>query len=75
MLELLQRLESLYVHDPARKQSSILPKILLILTENKIPITVEYQYIYRYIFSPIAFIKTYQSQYRSKESIRFTQCL
>ena len=41
----------------------------LILTENKIPITVK---ISIYFLSPIVF-KTYQSQYRSKYSIRFTQ--
>ena len=43
----------------------------LILTENKIPITVK---ISIYFLSSIAF-KTYQSQYRSKYSIRFTQRL
>ena len=41
----------------------------LILTENKIPITVR---ISIYFLSPIAF-KTYQRSYRSKYSIRFTQ--
>ena len=43
----------------------------LTLTENKIPITVK---IPMYFLSSIAF-KTYQSQYRSKYSIRFTQRL
>ena len=37
MLELLQKFESLHVHDTARQQSSI----LTFLTENKIPITVK----------------------------------
>ena len=65
MLELLQRFESLHVHDAARKLSSI----LIHLTENKIPINVK---ISIYFLSSVAF-KTYQSQYRSKYSIRFTQ--
>ena len=73
MLELLQKFESLHVHDTARQQSSI----LTFLTENKIPITVKisiyFVKISIYFLSPIA-IKTYQSQYRSKYSIRFTQC-
>ena len=41
----------------------------LVLTENKIPSTVK---ISIYFLSPIAF-GTYQNQYRSKYSIRFTQ--
>ena len=65
MLELLQRFESLHVHDAARKLSSI----LIYLTENKIPINVK---IPIYFVSSVA-LKTYQSQYRSKHSIRFTQ--
>ena len=43
----------------------------LILTKNKIPITVK---VSIYFLSPVAF-KTYQSQYKSKYSIRFTQSL
>ena len=42
----------------------------LILTESKILITVK---ISIYFVSPIA-LKTYQSQYRSKYSVSFTQC-
>ena len=41
----------------------------LVLTENKISTTVK---ISIYFLSPITF-KTYQSQYRSKYSIRFSQ--
>ena len=41
----------------------------LILTENKIPITVKISICF---LSPIAF-KTYQSQYGNKHSFRFTQ--
>ena len=43
----------------------------IIFNENKIPITVK---ISMYFLSSIAF-KTYQSQYKSKYSIRFTQRL
>ena len=65
MLELLQRFESLLVHDALENN----PAFWIILTEKKILITVK---ISLYFISPIAF-KIYQSQYRSKYNIRFTQ--
>ena len=66
-LELLQRFESFHVRDAARIQSNI----LTYLNQKKKTITVK---ISIYFFSSIAF-KCYQSQYRSKYNIRFTQRL
>ena len=63
--KLLQRFESLHVHDALENNSAS----WLILIDNKIPITVK---ILIYFLSRIAF-KTYESQYRSKYSVRFTQ--
>ena len=66
--KLLQRFESLHVHDAVRKQFSILTYFI----DNKIPNTVKRLI---YFLSRIAF-NTYESQYRSKYSVRFIQlCL
>ena len=63
VLELLQIFEPLHVHDANNLA------FWLILTGNKIPITVKLSIHFP---SPIAF-QTYQSQYRSKYSITFTK--
>ena len=60
----LQRFKLFHVPDAARNLSSI-----LILSKNKISITVK---ISIYCLSPTV-SKTYESQYRSKYSISFTQ--